>query len=149
MDERIKNNVPYTPPDPVPENYQLMFKGDIIGEFDKNPLDTINEFNDKLAACKDSLAEYITKNAELEFDNKEKDTEISDTKTRNTEIVRERDESRREARKLSKDLETQINKVAELQAKLDADDPFEPYTRWEIFKEIFKKKKKKRGGDNK
>jgi len=138
--ERIKNNIPYTPPEPVSSAYQLMYKGDIIDEFEKNPLDTINELNDKLAATKDSLANSITKNADLEFDNTEKEQEISDCGRRSTEIATERDTAKREVQKLAKDLETALTKIANLQAKLDANGVLESYSKWELFKYLFKRR---------
>lgn len=138
--ERIKNNIPYTPPEPVSSAYQVMYKGDIIDELEKNPLDTVNELNDKLAATKDSLADLIKKNANFEFDNKEKEQEISDCGRRSVFIASERDTAKREVQKLEKDLETALTKIANLQAKLDAGGVLDSYSKWELFKYLFKRR---------
>ncbi len=140
MYERIKNNVPYTPPEPVLDNYQLIYKGDALEEFEKNPRDSINTLNDDLATKKDLLAAEITKNADLGIENTELTEEITKLKSRNTEIGRERDDAIRESKTLSTTLETQTIKVAELQAKLDADDPIVEYSRWELLRTIFSRR---------
>ncbi len=136
MKDRIEKNIPYTPPEPRKEVYRVVFEDNTLAEYDTNPIDLLAQLNDKLAACKDSNAKMVIKNADLEHELNEL-REDNRVLNGNLSSVRgQRDTALNTIGKLEKEIENLLEEKEDLTNKLTAKDPLKPYRGkgWELIK---------------
>lgn len=145
MKDRIEKNIPYTPPPPLQEKYQVNFKGVTIAEYEENPIDQIQDLNDGLATVKDQNAELVKKNADVGHEVVELRGELQTANKSLGEARRERDEWKTQVGILEKEIEGHLGdketlkqEILDLEVKLKEKDPFKDRGFWGLQVEAWK-----------
>lgn len=66
MYERIKNRIPYTPVVVEEDNYQVVYKGQVLATYERNPQTIIEEKDKEVKSLKETVSQEIQNNASLQ-----------------------------------------------------------------------------------
>jgi len=99
--KRIYKIVVYKGPVVVQEdNYEVVYKGQVVATYERNPIDTIEQLNRELEGARTNLAQEIQNGAALQAALMQQEKDNAELMARLREVERERDSAKTELREV-------------------------------------------------
>jgi len=133
--------IPEQPP-VTSDTYQVVYKGEVLQEYEKNPTDTIKKLSEDLEKSETKVAELTDKNGTLQADLQDAESTLATCQADLTTAQRERDDAKAAlsvAEKVVTSQEAEIALLEEKIRKLESTNPCEAFTWKDHLKMAFNK----------
>lgn len=140
-------SIPTEPP-VTSDRYQVIYKGEVLQEYEINPTDTIQKQASDLEQCLSQVATLTDKIGTLQADLRDAESTLATCEADLTTAQRERDDAKAAvsaAEKTVKSLEAEITLLNEKINKLESTSPCDAYTGMQLIRKGLAKIFKKRG----
>jgi rRNA maturation endonuclease Nob1 len=124
------------------ESYQIVYKGEVLQEYEKNPADRIMELTQEVERKASKVAELTKTNAEIQADLDDANDILATSQAELTKVQTERDDAKAAlatAEKAVKTLTAELQLCRDKIEKLKSTDPLKGYDGWELVRRGFSK----------